>query len=143
MVSTSSRKVLNSKGSRVTRQRLLLLDMVRQGGQHLDADELFRRAKAKLPRLSLSTVYRSLRYFKETGLVEELHFDEEHHHYEGKPLREHYHLVCLGCGKVLEFQSPLVARLAQEVEKKEGFQVTRPEVRLAGLCADCQRKEEG
>jgi len=77
-----SRKALNVAGMRVTNQRALLLELIRQGKGHLDADELYRRAREKQPRLSLSTVYRTLQLLKKLGLVEELHFDENHHHYE-------------------------------------------------------------
>jgi len=62
------------KGQRVTSQRRLLLDLIRQSEGHLDADELYRLAKEREPRISLSTVYRTLRLFKELGLVEERHF---------------------------------------------------------------------
>lgn len=140
MKAASSRKVLNGKGSRLTRQRLLLMDLVRQGGQHLDADELFRLAKQRLPRLSLSTVYRSLRHFKELGLVEELHFDEEHHHYESKPPGEHYHLLCQGCGQVVEFTSSLIPRLKREVGGEKGFQVREAQIHFSGVCSSCQKK---
>jgi len=98
----NSHRVLKMPGLRVTNQRALLLGLIREGKGHLDADELYRRAREKQPRLSLSTVYRTLQLLKKLSLVEELHFDETHHHYEVKPSDEHHHLVCLGCGKVIE-----------------------------------------
>ena len=87
----SKRKTLKASGMRATGQRALILEIIRRG--HPDADEIYRQARAKQPRLSLSTVYRTLRVFKELGLVEELHLDEAHHHYEAKPSSEHQHLV--------------------------------------------------
>lgn len=128
-----------STGQRVTRQRKLLLDLIRVQKGHLDADELYRIAREKNPRLSLSTVYRTLRLFKRLGLVEELHFEEEHHHYEGRPSREHYHLVCLQCGKVTEFENPLVSRLKSALSKEHHFKVTGGEIHLSGYCAQCSR----
>jgi len=71
----ANRKVLNTAGMRVTNQRALIMEIIRQGQGHLDADEIYRRAREKEPRLSLSTVYRALQMFKKLGLVEELHFD--------------------------------------------------------------------
>ncbi|MCK4722357.1 MAG: transcriptional repressor, partial [Dehalococcoidia bacterium] len=99
------------KGQRITSQRRLLLDLLRQSEGHLDADELYRRAKEQEPRLSLSTVYRSLRLFKELGLIEERHFIEEHHHYEARSETEHHHVVCRGCGKVIEFECPFASKM--------------------------------
>src|SRR4030042_5762402 len=80
----SIRQALNVPGLRITSQRALILEVIRHGEGHLDADEVYRRAREKKPRLSLSTVYRTLQMLKKLDLIEELHFDEEHHHYEIK-----------------------------------------------------------
>jgi len=115
------------------------MDIIRRGQGHLDADEIFRRAREKEPRLSLSTVYRTLQMMKELDLIDELHFGENHHHYEVKPTREHYHLVCLGCGRVIEFSYPLSSYLKKEVPEAKGFEIEETEIRVAGYCARCQR----
>lgn len=133
-------KQLIGDGRRVTAQRALLLEMLRQQEGHLDADELYRLAREKNPHISLSTVYRTLRLFKKMGLVEELHFEEEHHHYEGKPHREHFHLICLKCGRIIEFESNRIAQLKQEMGKKEDFEIQGAEVHLTGYCSQCRRK---
>lgn len=127
-------------GERVTWQRRLLLDLISQAGGHLDADELFRRAKEREPRISLSTVYRNLRLFKKLGLVDERHLSENHHHYEIKSPSEHYHLVCLGCGRVIEFESPLLQRIENQIRRENRFEVTGAEIRLQGYCSRCRGK---
>jgi Fur family ferric uptake transcriptional regulator len=127
-------------GERVTWQRRLLLDLISQAGGHLDADELFRRAKEREPRISLSTVYRNLRLFKKLGLVEERHLSENHHHYEIKSPTEHYHLVCLGCGRVIEFESPLLERIKNQIRRENQFEVTSAEISLQGYCSRCRGK---
>lgn len=134
------RQLFGGSGQRVTSQRTLLLDMLRQSGGHLDADELYRMAKEKNSRISLSTVYRALRLFKKLGLVEELHFEEEHHHYEGKPHGEHFHIICLNCGRIVEFESSLVSQLKAEMAEKEGFEIRGAEVHLTGYCEQCRGK---
>lgn len=134
------RKALSSAGLRMTNQRASILEIIRQG--HLDADEVYRRARDKQPRLSLSTVYRTLRRLKELGLVDELHFDEAHHHYEVKPPAEHHHLVCLGCGKIVEFESKLSQRIKQGIARKQGFEVTGVEVHMTGYCSKCRQRRE-
>ncbi|KPJ52518.1 MAG: hypothetical protein AMJ37_02755 [Dehalococcoidia bacterium DG_18] len=126
-------------GQRVTSQRKLLLDLLRRSEGHLDADELYRLAKEREPRISLSTVYRTLRLFKELGLVEERHFAEEHHHYEAKGEVEHHHLICLGCGKVVEFEHPVTKRMKRDVSNQTGFDIVAAEVYLEGYCERCRR----
>ena len=139
---SSSRQVLNKAGMRVTNQRALIMRVIRQGGGHLDADEIYRRAREKEPRLSLSTVYRNLQMLKKLGLVEELHFDEGHHHYEVKPSVEHHHLVCLGCGEVIEFRHPLTRYMKRNVAQARDFDITETEVRVSGYCARCRGKQK-
>lgn len=137
-----ARQALSAPGLRITSQRTLILDVIRQGQGHLDADEVYRRARDKQPRLSLSTVYRTLHTLKELGLVEEVHFDEEHHHYEIKPPAEHHHLVCLGCGRVVEFRYPLARLVKRNVAEAKDFEITGSEVRMTGYCSRCRRERE-
>jgi len=132
-------KDLDVTGMRVTKQRALILEIIRRGRGHLDADEVYRRAREKQPRLSLSTVYRTLQLLKKLGLVEEVHFDEAHHHYEVKPSSKHHHLVCLGCGKVIEFRYPLARYVKRKVPEAQDFEITGAEVRLTGYCSRCRQ----
>ena len=138
----SKRKALNVTGLRATSQRALILEIIRHGQGHLDADEIYRQARDKQPRLSLSTVYRTLQVLKKLGLVEELHFDETHHHYEVKPSSEHHHLVCLGCGKVVEFKCPLSPRMKVNIAREKGFEITGTEIRMTGYCSKCRRNRK-
>ena len=134
------RRALKRAGMRVTNQRSLIMEIIRRG--HLDADEIYRRARVKEPRLSLSTVYRALQMFKKLGLIEELHFDESRHHYEMKPSTEHHHLVCLGCGRVIEFSLPLSRYIKRTVPEARNFDIAETEVRMTGYCAKCRQGQE-
>jgi len=138
----TSRKALNRAGIRITHQRDLIMEIIPQGRGHLDADEIYRRAREKEPRLSLSTVYRTLQMLKKLRLVEELHFDEGHHHYEVKPSAEHHHLVCLSCGRVIEFNYPLSRYLKRNVSEAKDFDITETEIRVTGYCAKCRRGQK-
>ncbi len=134
-----TRRVLNVPGLRITNQRALILEVIRRWRGHLDADEVYRRAREKQPHLSLSTVYRTLQTLKKLGLIEELHFDEEHHHYEVKPSAEHHHLVCLNCGKIMEFEYPLSPKMKRNIAREKGFEVTDVEIRMTGYCSKCRQ----
>ncbi len=137
----TSRQILNGSRQRVTGQRALLLDLIRQNYGHLDADELYRKARQKHQRFSLSTVYRNLQLFKKLGLIDEHHFAEEHHHYEAKPPTEHQHLLCLNCGKIVEIDLPLSQQFKYEIGKKHEFEITEFEIHMRGLCSNCSSKK--
>jgi len=136
----TDQKALKAAGMRVTHQRALLLEILRQG--HMDADEIYHQAREKGQRLSLSTVYRALQAFKKLDLVEELHFDETHHHYQVKSSTEHHHLVCLGCGRVVEFQYPLSRYIKRNIPESSDFAITETEIRLTGYCAKCRQSRK-
>jgi Fe2+ or Zn2+ uptake regulation protein len=135
-----AQRSLNSSGRRVTAQRTLLLALLQQSKVHMDAYELYRQARQKYPRISLSTVYRNLQLFKRLRLIDEYHFAEEHHHYEPKPATEHQHLVCLNCGKVVEFAYPMSQKLKQDISKKHDFDVVGVGVNVTGLCSECHKE---
>lgn len=129
---------LRAAGKRITRQRLLILDVLAQSQAHLDAHDIYVRARRLDRRLSLSTVYRTLAVFKAAGVVRELHLDQEHHHYELDAQDEHSHLVCLRCGRVLEVGSDAIADAVGAIAVTYGFEIISAQVELAGYCADCQ-----
>jgi len=135
-----SYKELNSSGLRVTGQRAIILDIIHRGGRHLDADEIYRRARKKEPRISLSTVYRTLQKFKDLGLVDAFYFDEDHHHYEAKNASEHHHLMCLGCGSIIEFEYDLINSIRREVPEVADFDIKRTELQVTGYCSSCREK---
>jgi Fe2+ or Zn2+ uptake regulation protein len=132
---------LRAAGKRITSQRKLVLDILAQANRHLDASDIYVKGLRHDARLSLSTVYRTLNVLKEAGVVRELHLDDEHHHYELEGKDEHAHLVCLGCGQVVEVDSAAFAQAATAAGKAHGFEVAQ--VELAGYCADCHQPLEG
>jgi len=135
----TDRSALNAAQLRVTNQRALILEIIRQGQGHLDPDEVYRQAREKQPRLNLSTVYRTLLLFKKLGLIEELHFDDAHHHYEVKPSSDHHHLVCLNCDQVIEFDYPLSRYVKRKVSEAKWFGVIETGVRVSGYCHESRR----
>ena len=132
------REMLRGVGCRVTAQRLLLLTLLHDCEGHASADDLYYMAWERDPRLSLSTVYRTLGKLKEAGLVHELHFDDEHHHYELVGRDSHHHLICQGCGKVVEIKCFLVDEILSHIEEEHDFSVTGTRMEFLGYCPDCQ-----
>ena len=138
----SDRKILRQAGKRITPQRVLILETMRDAGGHLDADEIYRLARRKAPRLSLSTVYRTLAMLKEAGLVDELHLGEEHLHYEIRG-EGHHHLICQSCGKVIEFECPFSQELLRDLGEEYDFEITGIHLDLVGYCAECRQGGQG
>jgi len=130
------------RGHPVTTQRRLLLGLIRDAGRHIDAKELYRRASGKDESISLATVYRSLRLFKELGLVDDRWLGKVRCYYEVKNLDEHQHLVCKGCGAVIEFESSLIRELVNKVQYEHSFNVTKAELYLEGYCKQCEKEVE-
>jgi Fur family ferric uptake transcriptional regulator len=125
----------------LTNQRRLLLEILRETEGHLNAKELYQRAIARDESVSQATVYRSLNLFKELGLVDEMRLGGVRCYYEIKKSKEHQHLVCQGCGKILEFQSQYFDKLLEAVRSKYGFKITKAELYLTGYCHDCEDDE--
>ena len=140
---TDGERRLRASGKRITTQRKRVLAVLSSAHSHLDAVEIHERARQMDPRLSLATVYRTLAVLKQSGLVRELHLDDERHRYELDSKDRHSHLVCVTCGRVIEVDSASFAEAAQAAGQTHGFAVASTQVELTGLCSDCQKPEQG
>ena len=132
---------LKQRGVRLTRQRQILLDLIDQSGQHLDADRLFQLAREKDPKLNRVTVYRTLKLLKAGGLVDELdlrHHDGDQHYYETRLKQEHAHVICLRCGKIEEFFGDLLQQMREQIESHFGFKIVLARTEVGGYCSHCQ-----
>lgn len=132
---------LKQRGVRITRQRVILLELLDRSGRHLDAESLYRLAKEKDPRLNRVTVYRTLKLLKKGGLIDELdlmHFAGDQHYYETRLKQEHAHIVCLRCGKVEEFFGESLQNMRSQVEANLGFRIATARTEMGGYCPDCQ-----
>lgn len=132
------RDAFRMAGRRLTSQRRLILEVLQESDEHLDAEMLYDRAKARDDDIGLATVYRTLAVLKEMGLVEEHRLGEEHGHYEAVGEGPHYHFTCLGCGKVIEFDTPLVAQVQRELSDRERVSIIGTHLHLSGYCAGCR-----
>lgn len=129
------------KGHPLTNQRRLLLKLLRESEGHIGAKELFRRASASDDSISQATVYRTLKLFKELELIEEVMTDKICCLYELKQSPEHQHLICKGCGKIIEFQNPYFRKLIEAVQREHGFKIKKAQLYLEGCCPNCNENE--
>ena len=124
-----------------TKQRSLLLELLRSSTDHLDAKGLYLKALERDSNISMATVYRNLKLFKELGIIDERRLDELHYYYEIRGDKEHYHMICSACGSVVEFHSPHVKALIDEVRKSTNFDVKKAVLYLEGHCAKCKDRK--
>lgn len=125
---------------KLTPQREAVLKAVRQRDDHPTAGDIFARAKQYLPAISYATVYNSLRYLREAGLVQEISFGDGASRYDGITER-HDHALCTECGKLVDFDLAEPAELMQEAARKSRFQPESVHLTLVGRCPDCLEVE--
>lgn len=135
-------EVLRISGKRMTSQRRLILRILAESEEHLDAYEVYTRAHEQDPRISLATVYRTLGLFVDMKLVARRDIDTEssREYYECLTGAQHYHFTCLKCGKVIEFKSPLVERAAKQFAQEHDADMHFIQLRLEGLCSECREE---
>src|SRR5688500_425647 len=102
----------DKKPEKLTRQRQAILQAIRDSGDHPTANEIFQLARERLPTLSYATVYNSLRYLKEAGLVRKIKFGDTASRYD-RMTHRHDHAICNDCGKLVDFELPETAELIQ------------------------------
>ena len=133
---------LSGHGYKATRQRDLIIRMFSEAGRHLSAEELYILVKKKEPGIGYATVYRTLKLLAESGLAHERRFEDGFNRYELSDSDAHHdHLICTGCGRILEFENDEIERLQQVVAKKNHFVVTSHKLEIYGLCTECQRSK--
>ncbi len=132
---------LMSRGLRMTRQRRTILGVVEMAKQHLDAAQILRRARKIDSHIDRVTVYRTLSLLKRHGLVDELdlmHLEGEKHFYERRPQRDHIHMACLRCGRIIEFESDLFDRLKGQIQRDCHFHIVVTRLEVGGYCSPCR-----
>ena len=130
--------IKNRSGEKLTRQRDAVLQVIREREDHPTANEIFQAARLRLPTISNATVYNSLRYLKEAGLVHEIKFGDSASRYDRETDR-HDHAICNDCGKLVDFDLPQAADLMQAAARKSRFKPESVHLTLRGLCPDCRK----
>jgi len=134
-------KHLKRVGLKHTEQRDTILRTFLETRDHLSTDELFRLARKKDAKIGFTTVYRTLKLLAECGLASEVAFHDGVARYEHQfNRRSHHHMVCTDCGLSVEFFSPEVGKLEEEIGRKYHFDATRHTFQIYGVCEDCRKK---
>ena len=123
----------------LTPQRQAVLDVVVDSKEHLTAGEIFEAARRRLPSISFATVYNSLKYLKEAGLLREITFGKGSSRYDRETAR-HDHAVCSRCDKLVDFDLAETPQLVRAAARRSRFKPESIHLTLVGICPDCQAK---
>lgn len=145
LVSQATR-ILRERGGRMTTQRRLILEMLETIGGHPTADEIYASARHRDPDLSASTVYRTLAWLEQAGLVNPRRLgagrtDTRKECFDQSVEVEHHHFVCSRCGHVIEFSSSYIEQAKAEFARIHQARVDDASLTLHGLCESCRRQE--
>ena len=125
------------EGPGLTPQRQAVLEEIRAREDHPTAGEVFAGARKRLPSISFATVYNSLRYLKQAGLIHEISFGDGASRYDRETDR-HDHAICNQCGKLVDFDFPEAANLMRIAARKSRFKPESVHLTLRGLCPECR-----
>lgn len=122
-----------AKGLRLTEQRRVIASVLEEAADHPDVEELYARASEKDPRISLATVYRTVKLFEERGILDKLEFGDGRARYEAADRAHHDHLIDMETGQVIEFVDPEIEALQEQIAERLGFDLKGHRLELFGV----------
>jgi Fur family transcriptional regulator, ferric uptake regulator len=137
--STSIEARCHEYGLRMTGQRRIIARVLADAHDHPDVEEVHRRAHAKDARISLSTVYRTVKLFEAKGIIERHDFGRGRGQYEEASRAHHDHLIDIATGRVIEFQDPAIEKLQDEIARKLGYKLVGHRLELFGMALPANR----
>jgi Fur family ferric uptake transcriptional regulator len=122
-----------AKGLRMTGQRRIIAQTLEDSEDHPDVEELYARASARDPKISIATVYRTVKLFEEAGILEKLEFGDGRARYEDAERDHHDHLIDMNSGEVIEFVDPDIEALQEKIAAKLGYELRGHKLELYGV----------
>ncbi|GLS87406.1 transcriptional repressor [Cypionkella aquatica] len=122
-----------AKGLRMTDQRRVVARVIAVADDHPDVEELYARAVQVDPKISLATVYRTVKIFEEAGLLERLEFGDGRARYEDAERDHHDHLIDVNTGQVIEFVDPEIEALQERIAARLGYRLIGHRLELLGV----------
>lgn len=132
----TDKKTTDASTQKLTPQREAVLQVILEREDHPTASDIFEAARKRLPTISYATVYNSLRYLRDAGLVLEISFGDSASRYDRETDR-HDHAICTDCGSLVDFDLPEAAKLIQAAARKSRFKPKSVHLTLRGICPDC------
>jgi Fur family ferric uptake transcriptional regulator len=130
--------ILREHGNKLTPQRHLILRVLASSHDHLTPELIYEKSRSSDPTIGLVTVYRTLELLTNLGLVCKVHLQEGCHSYMmRRPLEHHHHLICSGCGKVVDFTNCNLLDMEEKLAQESGFNIKSHLLEFYGLCPSC------
>lgn len=140
-VRQSSEELLRALGLRPSPQRMLILQAILDNDGHLTAEEIYKKVRAQYPPMDISTVYRTLELLKDRHALCVTDLGQGRIVYELLTEARHHHLVCLHCGRIMDFDHALLEPLESALKRDHDFQARIDHFAVFGLCTNCQGEE--
>lgn len=137
---TKAIETLKKSGVRITPQRHAVLEYLLTSMTHPTADEIYKALEGNFPNMSVATVYNNLRVLRKVGLVHELTYGDNSSRFDCN-MSDHYHIKCNVCGKIVDFDYPILDEVESLAEQVTGFKVSHHRMELYGICESCQEKK--
>jgi len=122
-----------AKGLRITGQRRIIADVLQESDDHPDVEELYSRASARDYNISIATVYRTVKLFEESGILEKVEFGDGRARYEDAEREHHDHLIDMNSGEVIEFVDPEIEALQEKIDERLGYRLKGHKLELYGV----------
>ncbi|MRU16781.1 transcriptional repressor [Roseovarius sp. A21] len=132
-----------AKGLRMTGQRRTIASVLEESDDHPDVEELYARASARDPKISIATVYRTVKLFEEAGILEKLEFGDGRARYEDAERDHHDHLIDMNSGEVIEFVDPEIEALQEKIAQKLGYKLIGHRLELYGVPLNPAKRSDG
>ncbi|BCV27703.1 MAG: ferric iron uptake transcriptional regulator [Shewanella algae] len=142
---TDGNQALKKAGLKITLPRVKILELMQEPeNQHISAEDLYKKLLDIGEEIGLATVYRVLNQFDDAGIVSRHHFESGKAVFELSTQHHHDHLVCLSCGKVIEFSDDLIERRQHEIAMRHNIKLTNHSLYLYGVCTNdkCDHGQE-
>ena len=131
------------KGLRMTEQRRTIARVIEESADHPDVEELYKRASEVDPKISIATVYRTVKLLEDFDIIARHEFRDGRARYEASPDDHHDHLINLRTGEVIEFKSDEIERIQEEIARKFGFKLVDHRLELYGTPINSKRSKDG
>lgn len=143
VMNTLRKKIREHKYKFTIQRQIILQAFLDSGDNHMSAEDVYAVISRDNPDIGLATVYRSLELFTHLELLKKLDFGDGRSRYELKDqdlMHAHHHLICLGCGKVVEFSYDFLDRVKDTIEKENQFNIVDYQLKFYGYCEACEKK---
>ena len=131
--------MLKQPNLRMTRQRKVILEVLRSADTHPSADEIYELVRKQLPRISLGTVYRNLEILSESGEIQKLELGSAQKRFDGVA-ENHYHIRCIQCDRVDDAPPELEVKISHELKGATAYKIIGHKLEFIGICPDCSNK---